>query len=145
VTLVLVSREALEKLLRDFYHTNHDTSADVVTLHPADPIVTVAVEAGILIPGPMAPGTVPPAPYPYFKEVVDVVGGLVSAAVWLGEVTAPTYRADDDPRLRCTEDGKVVYTSIEAAEHAASKISEREPMRAYLGRCGHYHVSRRRK
>lgn len=128
--LVLVSRDALEKLIAECY----DVWAGRVTpdiaehLHPSDPIVTLAVEAAIRIPGPMAPGTAPPAP-PLVNDP-------------LSNACAQTFRHPSDHRLRCADDGKVVYTSMGKAEHAASRIAERQAMRAYLGRCGHYHVSR---
>lgn len=46
-------------------------------------------------------------------------------------------------KTRCVKDGKVVFATRAAAEQAALKISERTPMKAYLGACGHYHVSRK--
>lgn len=95
-----------------------------VNLEPSSELVTLAVEAGLPIPGPMAPDTVPPAP-----------------PVWGGSLCAPTYR-DDEDKLRCVGCGKVVYGTHGAGHRAAKEISSRQPMRAYLGPCGHYHISR---
>jgi hypothetical protein len=102
------------------------------TLEPESELVTLAVEAGLPIPGPMAPGSAPPVPPKHrFASAADRV------------LMAPTYRTEGDHRLRCEADAKVVYTSMDQAAHAASAISGREPMKPYLGRCGHYHVARR--
>jgi hypothetical protein len=123
VNLVLVDREALEALLREMVDLREAyaieggalraSQGEVLYLDPSDEVVTLA---GLMIPGPLTPGTVPPAPPFFYKE--------------------------GDARLRCTQDGKVIYTSMEAAEHAATLIGRRQPMRAYCGNCGHYHVSR---
>jgi hypothetical protein len=121
--LVLVDREQLDQLIS----TAHDAT-DQAPLASDDPIVTLAVQAGLPIPGPMLPGSLPPAP-PLINDK-------------LSNVCATTFRHPNDARLRCAEDGKVVYTSMGQAEHAAERISGRQPMQAYLGRCGHYHVSR---
>jgi hypothetical protein len=88
----------------------------VMYMDPRDEVVTLAVQAGLQIPGPLTPGTVPPAP--------------------------SFFRKEGDARLRCVQDGKVVYTSMEAAEHAATLVGRRQPMRAYRGNCGHFHLSR---
>jgi hypothetical protein len=49
-----------------------------------------------------------------------------------------------EPKRRCYQCRKVVFVDQAAAKEAAEKISVREPMRAYLGACGHWHVTRRR-
>jgi hypothetical protein len=143
VTLVLVSRDALEDAIEELYAiVSGDFTPDIHReLAPDDSIVTLAVQAGIRIPGPLRPGTVPPPPPSGpMQEAVAAVqrDGLGQ----MEGLTSGTYRKFNDPRLRCVEDEKVVYTSMEQAEHAAKRISDRQPMRAYLGRCGHYHVSR---
>jgi hypothetical protein len=46
-------------------------------------------------------------------------------------------------KTRCRDCGKVVYPDEATATFRAQQISEREPMYPYLGRCGHWHVSRR--
>jgi hypothetical protein len=135
--LVLVSRDALAQLLLigvgkelPFAMGGH--------LYPGDAVLTLAVEAGLPLPAPMKPGTVPPAPPNHYDsdEPGRPFGGTVVP-------TAGTYRQGGDHRLRCVNDGKVIFTSMGQAESAAERISAREPMKAYLGRCGHYHVSRR--
>jgi hypothetical protein len=126
--LALVDRDALEDLIDSCYSMlSGSYTPDIQdVLQPDDPIVVVSVDAGLRIPGPTA-GPPPPPP-------------------WYGGVCALTYRAEGDSRLRCFEDGKVVYTSMDSAQSAADLISQREPMRAYLGpKCGHYHVSRRKR
>ncbi len=134
MTLVLVDQYALGQLIREMYDLRLSAAEMVVNdgmveyLDPRDELVTLAVQAGLPLPGPMQPGTAPPPP-PEQLPASNV---------------APVHRAPDG-RLRCTECGKVVYTSLSKAEHAASTISRREAMRAYHGRCGHYHVSRVRK
>lgn len=45
-------------------------------------------------------------------------------------------------KLRCRQDGKVVYPDEAEATLRAQQISERTPMYPYLGKCGHWHVSR---
>lgn len=156
MTLVLVDRDALDALLREMVDLREayaieggalaPSKGEVMYLDPRDKVVTLAVQAGLLIPGPLEPGTVPPVPpnHPFDPDRVFTIMRECEARLdeLGGERMAATYRADDDPRLRCVEDGKVVYTSMEAAEHAAKRISGRQPMRAYHGRCGHYHVSR---
>jgi len=53
----------------------------------------------------------------------------------------------DDRRPRCTACGKVVIADRETAEHKAATIRARgsklgdDQMRAYLGRCGHWHLT----
>jgi hypothetical protein len=136
VTLVLVDQDLLAQLIESEYANRHEIAVEggCATLwedewrflDPDDVLVTLAVQAGLPIPGPL---TGPP-PAPPSRRVV----GLSS-----------TYKDEGDNRLRCTADGKVVYTSREQAERAATKISQRQPMLAYLGRCGHYHVSRDRR
>jgi hypothetical protein len=173
VTLVLVSREALGLLLTETYTLMHsfaveggcysEWEAEWKYLEPGSPLVTLAVEAGLPLPGPMEPGSAPPPPprHPFdpgevfrimatigeSEELVARAEEQLSspAACDVRELVARVYRTEDDPRLRCAEDGKVAYTTKENAEAAAHRISEREPMRAYLGDCGHYHVSRRNK
>ena len=128
MTLVAVDRALLDVLLRECYAVLSGSETLDITdcLHHGDPLVRLAVQAGLQIPGPMAPGHVPPAPPP-----------------WLGRLTAPTYRDADDGRLRCTECGKVVYGNNAQAGKASALIStERQAMRTYLGPCGHYHLSR---
>lgn len=48
-----------------------------------------------------------------------------------------------DTRLRCKADDKVVFMDKEAAERAVAKSEGR--MKCYLGRCGHWHLARRKK
>jgi hypothetical protein len=139
VTLVLVDRDALEALLREMVDlreayaieggavTKWSEGEPVMYLDPRDEVVTLAVQAGLQIPGPLAPDTLPPAPPVYF-----------------GRLTAPTYRDPDEGALRCTECGKVVYGNQKQAGKAAAQIAERQEMRTYLGRCGHWHLSRRK-
>jgi hypothetical protein len=129
MTLVLVDREELDNLLRKawtmFELLADDSGYEQRYLHPNSELVTLAVQAGLQIPGPMEPGTVPPAPPP--SRVVGL---------------CQTYRVNGDPRLRCTRDQKVVYTTEAKAVHAAELITLREqPMRAYLGPCGHWHLT----
>jgi hypothetical protein len=150
VTLVLVTKEALAELLEESYSLTEalaveggalrPSQGERIELLPSEPMVTLAVEAGVQIPGPMLSGTVPPAP-PEHQTSVRVTEVPADSD---GVQHAPTFRKLNDQRLRCTEDGKVVYTSMEQAEHAAKRISEREPMTCYRGRCGHYHVSRKK-
>lgn len=135
MTYALVSRDALDALLREMVDLREayaveggalaPSRGEVMYLDPRDEVVTLAVEAGVVIPGQLTPGTVPPAP-----------------PVWASGVCAPTYRADGGRQLRCVACGKVVYTNLQAAEAACRLISERQAMRSYLGPCGHYHVSR---
>lgn len=123
---VLVSRAVLEQVLDQAW--NNELAYPMGQLEPGDAVLTLAVEAGLPLPAPMKPGTVPPAPPQY-----------------VGQLTARTYRQAHDHRLRCVDCGKVVYSTAKSAAHAAESISVREPMYPYLGNCGHYHVSRRRK
>lgn len=125
MTLVLVDRAALEDLIDEAWGNERCYAS---TLEPSDPVCRVAVQAGIPLPGPMQAGTVPPPPM-----LARFMGGVPTAA---------TYRAEGDVRLRCEQDAKVVYTSMEQAQHAAHRISERTPMQAYFGACGHFHVAR---
>jgi hypothetical protein len=133
MTQVLVDRDALAQMLKECYDLMvayaveggalRPSQGEQLTLESGSPLVVLAVQAGLPIPGPMEPGTVPPAP---------PVGPK-----------AGVYYAFDDARPRCSEDGKVIYTTLRHAQHAARKISEaRQPMRAYLSGCGHYHLSR---
>jgi hypothetical protein len=136
MTLVLVDRDALEQLIQGDYANREEIAieggcaslwdADWRFLDPDDVLVTLAVQAGLQVPGPLKGP--PPAP-PMINDT-------------LSNRCAQTFRHPNDRRLRCAEDGKVVYTSSGQAEHAAQRISSRQPMRSYLGRCGHYHVSR---
>ena len=130
---VLVDREALAALLFDAYQMRQEIAVEGGCasrwetewrfLEPDDTLVTLAVQAGLPIPGPMAPGHMPPPP---------PVGPK-----------AGVYYAFDDARPRCTEDGKVIYKTLSHAQHAAKAITrERQAMRAYLGGCGHFHLSR---
>lgn len=141
--LVLVDKDQLETLLMGDYEFRREIAVEGGCaskwdeewqfLDPDDVLVTLAVQAGLLVPGPMKPGTVPPAPPAWrFASHLDRF------------TCAATYRTKKDPRLRCEADAKVVYTTLEQAAHAASLISGRQPMKAYLGPCGHYHVSRRK-
>jgi hypothetical protein len=152
--LVLVGRESLGYLLEDLWAvlSGAETPGIITHLAPDDPLVTVAVMAGLPIPGPMCPGTVPPPP-PEHQYDHDRVVQLLDKCIEIlearaevpGELCATTYRAEGDPRLRCAHDGKVVYGSMSSAQSAADLISQREPMKCYLGPCGHYHVSRRNR
>lgn len=159
MSLVLVSREALERLLTRswsmFELLAEDSGYKTRTLEPESELVTLAVEAGLLIPGPLTPGTVPPAPPQHHFDVQRVfelmdacVEHLEADGVDLSEhvdLLASTYRAEGDPRLRCMADTKVIYGTEEQAQAAASRISGRQPMRHYQGHCGHWHVSRDKK
>lgn len=67
---------------------------------------------------------------------------------------APTYIPENrmawwgelDLRERCTVDDKVVIESQALAMKKAERIQERgEPMVAYLGKCGHWHVGHTNK
>jgi hypothetical protein len=49
------------------------------------------------------------------------------------------------PKVRCAGCDKVAYPDEETAQLRARQISEREPMRHYRGRCGHWHVARIRR
>lgn len=129
MTLVPVDREALASLLRRtwdmFTILAEDSGYESVDLLADSELVQLACQAGLPIPGPMAPGEVPPAP-----------------PVHLGRLTSPTYR-ELDGRLRCLECGKVVYGNSAQAKEAASRITgARQAMRWYIGECGHYHLSR---
>jgi len=63
-----------------------------------------------------------------------------------GLYSAPTCVRDDDPRIRCTACGKVVFETSASAEVAAQRITlARQAMRAYLGPCGHWHLTRVKK
>lgn len=122
-TLVLVDRDALAQLLTrawDMFVCLADESGYAeCDLLAGSELVTLACQAGLPIPGPLAPGEVPPPP------------------------TASTYRERDDNRLRCCADGKVVFLSEQSAREAAERITnDRQPMKWYRGPCGHHHVSR---
>lgn len=138
MTYVLVDRDQLDKLLKRtwemFELLAEESGYTERNLTPDSELVTLAVQAGLLIPGPLQPGTVPPAP-PKHRFGTDNDRVLMT----------PTYRTKGDLRLRCEADAKVVYTSMEAASHAAGLISGREAMKAYLGDCGHFHVARRKR
>jgi hypothetical protein len=129
MTLVVVDRDALDRLLvrawSMFTLLADESGYSEVNLEPSSELVTLAVQAGLRIPGPLAPDTLPPAPPVYF-----------------GRLTAPTYRDADGDSLRCTECGKVVYGNKKQAGKAAAQIAERQEMRTYLGGCGHWHLSR---
>lgn len=64
-------------------------------------------------------------------------------------MTAPTYVEPHwytgKLKVRCSGCGKVAYPDQATAELRAEQISEREPMRAYFGSCGHWHVTRTRR
>jgi hypothetical protein len=138
MTQVLVDKHALDALLREMVDLREayaieggalrQSQGEVMYLDPDDEVVVLAVQAGIVIPGPLAPGTVPPVPPAHHEGVC-----------------APTFRADGGRQLRCVPCGKVVYTNIRGAEAACRLIAERQAMRPYLGACGHYHVSRVKK
>lgn len=152
---VLVDRNALDALLRRawdmFVLLAEQSGYEEMNLEPGSELVVLACQAGLPIPGPLKPGTLPPAPPQHHFDVgkvfdlMDQCMGRLGGRLDEGEATAGTYRANGDPRLRCIKDGKVVYTSQEAAEHVAGRISTRQPMKAYRGRCGHHHVSRVRR
>jgi hypothetical protein len=126
VSLVLVSREALEEILSELASLRASAGGFEdgpqgfdLYLKSSDPAVLLAVQARLPLPGPLAPGEVPPAPL------------------------AELYREPGDNRLRCADCGKVVFNSMEAAQSAADRITRsRQDMKAYRGDCGHYHVSR---
>lgn len=124
MTLALVDLEDLEEMMAEAVGNERCYAG---TLHEGDAVLRVAVQAGIPLPLPMKAGMVPPPPPP----------GRVALA--------GCYRAEGDGRLRCIEDGKVIYGTAAAASSAAKKISDREPMKGYTGTCGHHHVSRRKK
>ncbi len=49
-----------------------------------------------------------------------------------------------DKRERCSRDDKVVFADEPAARKSAEAASDRgTPMKAYLGKCGHWHTARR--
>jgi hypothetical protein len=130
MTQVPVDRDALARLLDRawdmFQILAEDAGYEHADLEAGSEIVTLACQAGLPLPGPLAPGHVPPAPPP-----------------WLGRLTAPTYRDAGDGRLRCTGCGKVVFGNQGTAGKAAAAISgDRQPMRTYIGPCGHWHLSR---
>jgi hypothetical protein len=66
VTHALVDKDALNRLLRKswemFELLAEDSGYTERYLEPDSELVTLAVQAGLQIPGPLAPGTVPPAP-----------------------------------------------------------------------------------
>jgi hypothetical protein len=130
VTHALVNKVALDGLIRKawemFTLLAEDSGYTEVTLEPESELVTLAVQAGLLIPGPLAPGTVPPAP-PHGR----FQGGTPVALCYRGE----------DAKLRCSVDAKVVYGSKAQAAKAAAQIAERHPMKVYQGPCGHWHLS----
>ncbi len=45
-----------------------------------------------------------------------------------------------DKRIRCVADDKVVFGSREDAERSADRAKDQ--MKAYLGKCGHWHTTR---
>lgn len=135
MTYVLVDRDQLDKLLKRtwemFELLAEEAGYTERNLTPDSELVTLAVQAGLLIPGPLQPGTVPPPPpHRRFRGGTPLAG-------W--------YRAEGDERIRCEADAKVIYGTMEQAESAARLISSRQPMKAYQGDCGHYHVARRKK
>jgi hypothetical protein len=153
MTWVLVDQAALGALLRRawdmFVLLAEDSGFEEMNLEPTSELVVLACQAGLPIPGPLKPGTLPPPPpqhhfdvgrvFELMDQCMERMGGRIDQGTAMGG----TYRAEGDPRLRCVEDGKVVYTSMEQAEAAARRISDRQPMKAYRGpQCGHYHVSR---
>jgi hypothetical protein len=51
-----------------------------------------------------------------------------------------------DYRPRCVKDDKVVFRTAADAAVAADKITQRgQPMKHYLGKCGHWHLARIKK
>lgn len=60
------------------------------------------------------------------------------------------YKYDRDPkylepdlRVRCAADHKVVFEDQSRANHSAERAGRRgQRMKAYLGKCGHWHVAR---
>jgi hypothetical protein len=131
---VLVDKAVLDKLLRKawdmFELLAEDSGYTERYLEPESELVMLAVQAGLRIPGPMAPGTVPPAPpHGRFQGSVPC---------------APCFR-DERGKVRCSADGKVIYGTQSAASKAVALIAQRHPMRVYLGPCGHWHLSTDRK
>lgn len=126
---VLVDKAALERLLLDDWNMRHTLWGEL-SLSPDDPLVTVAVQAGLRIPAPMDPGTVPPAP---------PVGRFQG-----GTPCAPCFR-DERGKVRCSADGKVIYGTESAASKAVALIAQRHPMKVYQGPCGHWHLATDRK
>ncbi len=128
---VLVSRDALGSLLRktwDMFGLLAEESGYTETnLESGSELVTLAVQAGLPIPGPMAPGHVPPAPPAYRFRGGTPVG--------------PVYRVDGDCRLRCELDAKVVFPTKAQAVAATQRITGTQ-MYHYLGACGHWHLTR---
>jgi hypothetical protein len=132
---VLVHRDVLARLLTKswemFVGLAEMSQYPEINLESDSELVILAVQAGLLIPGPMAPGHVPPPPPGRRFQ-----GGTPLAA---------TYRAPGDERLRCEVCAKVVFPTENHAAAAARNIAARRPMRYYLGpTCGHWHVTRRK-
>lgn len=130
MTHALVDKRKLDQLLRKawdmFTLLAEDSGYEQVYLEPESELVTIAVQAGLMIPGPMAPGTVPPPP-PHARFQGGSPLGLC-------------YRGSDN-KLRCALDAKVVYGTKAQAGKAAAQIGDRHPMRVYQGPCGHWHLS----
>lgn len=61
------------------------------------------------------------------------------------EVTVEPSPNRAGARLRCTQCDKVAYATEEQVESAAMKISERVEMEYYLGPCGWYHLTRKKR
>jgi hypothetical protein len=93
MTQVVVDRNALAGLIREMYglriaYTVEGGAVEqwvdgepVIYLDPRDELVTLAVQAGVLIPGPLKPGTVPPAP-PQHKWVGHPNIGTIVGSVY---------------------------------------------------------------
>lgn len=132
---VLVHREPLEQLLAkawDMFELLAEQSGyDQCDLLSDSELVILAVQAGLPIPGPMAPGSYPPAPPAYRFR-----GGVPLAAV---------YRCDGDNRLRCELDAKVVFGTEAQAVAAKHRVDSRQKMYHYQGPCGHWHLTRRKQ
>ncbi len=127
---VLVHRDPLERLIRDAWDIGSGrVTPDIRThLEGDSDIVVVAVQAGILVPGPLA-GPPPPPPARRFRGGTPV-GGV--------------YRAEGDARLRCELDAKVVFPT-EAQAVSATRLITSTRMYHYLGPCGHWHLTRQRQ
>jgi hypothetical protein len=127
MTLVAVDRAALARLLGKtwdmFLMLAEEAGFEKGDLEAGSELVLLAVQAGLPIPGPMAPGHLPPPPPEY-----------------LDQLTAPTYR-DHEDKLRCCKCKKVVYGNQAQAHKAVQQIYKRQPMKWYRGGCGHYHLS----
>jgi hypothetical protein len=70
-----------------------------------------------------------------------------------GIYPAPTYHSVEwrdfgtlpKFRVRCAACDKVVFTEERARRAAEAITASRQRMRAYLGRCGHWHLTKKKK